>query len=453
MAAQSAVEASRANGELNGEMAIPQAEESEGSPAALIIGSATLTPFGFVDATAFFRTRNLGSGIGSSFGSLPFSNTVQGHMSETRFSAQNSRFGLQYDSRFHGSAVRGYMETDFLGVQPANAFVTSNSDSLRLRLYWVDVKHGKLEFLTGQSWSLLTPGREGISAMPSNLFYTQNMDTNYQAGLTWARQLQFRIVYRANRHLSAAVSLENPEQYVGSAVVLPTGFDSTQVSTGSSTSTPNFLPDIIGKLAFDGRANGRQWHIELAGLLSSFRIYNASSNKRSATEGGGASVNFRFEPFKNFDLIGTTFYSDGGGRYLDGLGPDFIVRPDSTVSLVRSQAAIGGFEFQAAPGALFYGYYGGVYFGRNYSLLPPANGRPPAYVGYGFPGSSSAVNRAIQEATFGITQTFWKNARYGALQLITQYSYLTRSPWYVAAGNPKNANLSEAYADIRYVLP
>ncbi|MDE3178108.1 MAG: hypothetical protein KGM47_00495, partial [Acidobacteriota bacterium] len=80
-AAQSAAaEASRANGGLNGEMVIPQAEESKGSPAARKIGSATLTPFGFVDATAFFRTRNLGSGIGSSFGSLPFSNTVQGHM-------------------------------------------------------------------------------------------------------------------------------------------------------------------------------------------------------------------------------------------------------------------------------------------------------------------------------------------------------------------------------------
>ncbi|MGH9378064.1 MAG: hypothetical protein ACRD18_03435 [Terriglobia bacterium] len=419
----------------------------------LKIGNATLTPFGFVDATAFFRTRNLGSGIGASFGSLPFSNTVQGHLTETRFSAQNSRFGLQYDSQFGANKVRGYMETDFLGAQPANAFVTSNSDSLRLRLYWVDLTRGKFEFLAGQSWSLLTPGRQGISPMPSNLFYTQDMDTNYQVGLTWSRQLQFRLVYHANPNVTAALSLENPEQYVGGAVVLPSGFNSSQVSTGSNTSTPNLFPDVIGKLAFDGNLSGRHAHLELAGLLSSFKTYNAATNSTSTIEGDGGSINANFELFKNFRLFATSFYSDGGGRYLYGLGPDFIVRPDSKASLVRSEAGIGGFEFQATHNTMFYGYYGGSFFGRNYSVVPSTTGGAPTYVGYGFPGSSSAANRAIQEGTFGIIQTFWKNARYGALQLIPQYSYLTRAPWYVAAGNPKNANLSEAYADIRYVLP
>ncbi|MGH9351341.1 MAG: hypothetical protein ACRD2G_04145, partial [Terriglobia bacterium] len=71
----------------------------------------------------------------------------------------------------------------------------------------------------------------------------------------------------------------------------------------------------------------------------------------------------------------------------------------------------------------------------------------------GYTGSPSSANRAIQEGTFGVIQTFWKNEHYGALQLITQYSYLTRAPWYVAPSTPKNANLSEAYANIRYVLP
>ncbi|MGH9343247.1 MAG: hypothetical protein ACRD19_05740, partial [Terriglobia bacterium] len=178
-----------------------QAEQNPAIPNSPIpaqplkIGNATLTPVGFVDATAFFRSRNLGSGIGASFGGLPFSNTTAGRLSETRLTIQNSRFGLQYDSQFDNNKVRGYMETDFLGAQPTNAFVTSNSDSLRIRLYWVDLTRGKFEFLAGQSWSLLTPGRTGISPMPSDIFYTQDMDTNYQVGLTWSRQLQFRFVY------------------------------------------------------------------------------------------------------------------------------------------------------------------------------------------------------------------------------------------------------------------
>ena len=98
---------------------------------------------------------------------------------------------------------------------------------------------------------------------------------------------------------------------------------------------------------------------------------------------------------------------------------------------------------------MYYGYYGGAYFQRN-TALDPATGK---FLGFGFPGSSSSANRAIQEPTFGIIQTFWKNPRYGALQLITQYSYLTRHPWSVSAGAPKNAHLSMGYANVRYVLP
>lgn len=420
----------------------------------LKIGNATLTPVGFVDATAFFRSRNLGSGIGASFGSLPFSNTTAGQLSETRLTIQNSRFGLQYDSQFNDNKVRGYMETDFLGAQPANAFVTSNSDSLRLRLYWVDVTHGKFEFLGGQSWSLLTPGRNGISPMPSDIFYTQDMDTNYQVGLTWSRQLQFRFVYHASPAVTAALSLEDPEQFVGAGVTLPPLLPAmaNEVDNNANTATPNVFPDVIGKLAFDPKVGGKHMHIEFAGLLSTFKTYNPTTSAKATAEGGGGSFNFNLELFKNFHLVESSFYSSGGGRYIYGLAPDFIIRDDGSPSLVQVDSGIGGFEYQATPKTMFYGYYGGAYIGRNSALALTSKGTYSP-VGYGYTGSSSSNNRAIQEGTFGIIQTFWKNPHYGALQLITQYSYLTRAPWYVAPGSPKNANLSEAYADIRYVLP
>lgn len=421
----------------------------------LKIGNATLTPVGFVDATAFFRSKNLGSGIGGSFGSLPFSNTTAGQLSETRLTIQNSRFGLQYDSQFNNNKVRGYMETDFLGAQPANAFVTSNSDSLRLRLYWVDVTHGKFEFLGGQSWSLLTPGRNGISPMPSDIFYTQDMDTNYQVGLTWSRQLQFRFVYHASPAVTAALSFEDPEQYIGGGVVLPpllSGGMGGELDNGANTATPNVFPDVIGKLAFDPQVGGKHMHIEFAGLLSTFKTFNPLTNVKSTAEGGGGSFNFNLELFKNFHLVESSFYSSGGGRYIYGLAPDFVIRDDGSPSLVQADSGIGGFEYQATPKTMFYGYYGGAYIGRNIALALTSKGTYSP-VGYGYTGSSSSDSRAIQEGTFGVIQTFWKNAHYGALQLITQYSYLTRAPWYVATGSPKNANLSEAYADIRYVLP
>lgn len=420
----------------------------------LKIGNATLTPMGFVDATAFFRSRNLGSGIGASFGSLPFSNSAAGRLSETRLTIQNSRFGLQFDSGFGGNKVRGYMETDFLGAQPANAFVTSNSDGLRMRLYWVDVARGKFEFLGGQSWSLLTPGRSGISPMPSDIFYTQDMDTNYQAGLTWARQMQFRFVYHASPQVTAALSLENPQQYTGAGVTLPPLLTAmaNEVDNGANTTAPNAFPDVVGKLAFDPHIGGKHMHVEVAGLLSTFKTYNPATNSTASAAGGGGSFNFNLELFKDFHWVGSSFYSSGGGRYIFGLAPDFIIRGDGSPSPVRAASGISGFEYQATPQTMLYGYYGGIAIGRNTALALTSTGAY-APVGYGYPGLSSNNNRAIQEGTFGVIQTFWKNEQYGALQLITQYSYLTRAPWYVAPGSPRSANLSEAYADIRYVLP
>jgi hypothetical protein len=79
-----------------------------------------------------------------------------------------------------------------------------------------------------------------------------------------------------------------------------------------------------------------------------------------------------------------------------------------------------------------------------------ANGTP---VGYGYAGSPAGQNRTIQEATFGLSQTFWKDARFGALSFLAQYSYLTRSPWAVAAGLPSTAQTNMLFLDLRYTLP
>ncbi|HTV54031.1 MAG TPA: hypothetical protein VMI06_03870 [Terriglobia bacterium] len=414
----------------------------------LKIGNAILTPVGFVDATEFFRTENLGSGIGSSFGGVPFSNTTAGQLTENRLSIQNSRIGAELDDVFHGMPVRAYWESDFLGYQPNGAFQTSNSDSFRLRLFWARVRMGKFDFLAGQSWSLMTPGRTGISPMPSNIFYSQDMDTNYQVGLTWSRQLQFRFTYHASPAVTAALSIEDSDPFTGGATI-PTAFAS-EVDNGTLNSAPAFVPDIVGKLAFDPKVNGRDMHFEFAGLFSGFKTYNPATSMTNTATGGGGEFNFNLELWKNFHLIATSYYSSGGGRYIIGLFPDFIVRPDGTISPVQTASGIGGFEDQVTPHTMFYGYYSSAYSGRDYTIVP---GATPTYYGWGYPGSSNSENRNIQEPTFGWIQTFWKNPHYGALQLITQYSYLTRSPWVVASGSPKNAHLNMVYLDVRYVLP
>src|SRR5262249_16320794 len=68
------------------------------APLTIHIGDADLLFGGFIDATAIRRDVNTGSGLGTSFGTIPFGNTVQGHMSDTQFSSQNSRLTLEATS-------------------------------------------------------------------------------------------------------------------------------------------------------------------------------------------------------------------------------------------------------------------------------------------------------------------------------------------------------------------
>jgi hypothetical protein len=440
-----------------------QEDRPKESPLSFRIGGAEFTPGGFMDFTSIFRTTNTGN-LGTNFFAIPFSNTIGGHLTENRFTAQNSRIALKATDKFGENDVAAYLEMDFLGNDAANVFVTSNSHTLRQRIYFVDVKRHKWEVTAGQTWSYLTPNRVGLSPFTSDVFYTQNMDFNYQVGLTWTRAPQVRFAYHPNDNWAFGVALENPQQFGGQGeVTFPTAFNAQlggQIDQGAGNAVPNLHPDIIPKIAYDTNMNGKHFHAEAAGLLSGIKItdLNAGTFVHHTKEGVGVEAAVNLEVVKNFRLVANGFMSDGGGRYIFGMGPDTVVLPnaagtDVALSLVHSGSGIMGFEAQVTPKTLFYGYYGGAYFQRDFSLDTSAGAKPGSFVGFGGPNSANSNNRAIQEGTLGWTQTFWKNPQYGALQLITQASYLTRAPWFVAAGAPKNAHLVMGWVDLRYVLP
>ena len=423
------------------------------SPLSFGIGGAQFTPLGFMDFFSITRSTNVGSGIGTTFNTIPFSNTVAGNNPETRFSAQNSRIGLRVDSEYKGFHILGYVESDFLGNAPSNLFVTSNSDTLRMRLYWADIKKNQFEFMAGQSWSLLTPNRRSTSPLPADLFITQDVDTNYQVGLVWARQTGARFTWNPNKNVSWAFAVEDPEQFIGSAVTLPAALKDTytsQFSNGTATSTPNLAPDVMTKIAFDGRPRGHAAHLEIGAMMSSFRVYNQSLDRHFSTVGGGGLVNVNFEVAKNLRVFSNNYFSSGGGRYIFSLGPDLVVRPDGSIATIRSGSTVDGFEYSPTPKWALYGYYGAAYYGRGQYL--DTDGK--TLIGYGVDGGTLSANRTIQETTFGIQNNFWKNPQYGALTLAFQYSYVTRSPWSITDPTlPSNANMHMGYANIRYTLP
>jgi hypothetical protein len=432
--------------------------EPKTSPLSFGIGSTRITPVGFMDFTAVFRSKNVGSGLGTSFGTVPFEDSVNGNLWEYRLSAQNSRLGARLDSNVKGFDVLGYVETDFLGFVPGNSAVTTNSNSLRLRLYWARLSKSKFEILAGQSWSMLTPNRRGISPLPGDLFLTQDTDPNIQVGMTWARSPQLRFVFHPSETVSVGFSTEAAEQYAGgsagsAAITLPSALVSSysgQLNTGSSgLSVPSPNQDLVGKVAFDHKAGGRPFHIELAAILRRFKFYNPLSQQSYRAAGGGGSLNLNVELVKNLRLLSNNFYSEGGGRYIFGQGPDLIIQGDGSPSLVHAYSMVHGFEYQARPKTLFFAYYGGAYFQKNVAIDPETGGP----VGYGYAGSPSEHNRSLQQVTAGFAHTFWRDPAYGALQFMTQYSYLFRQPWYVAPARPGEANLNMLYLNLRYTLP
>ena len=90
-----------------------------------------------------------------------------------------------------------------------------------------------------------------------------------------------------------------------------------------------------------------------------------------------------------------------------------------------------------------------AWIGR-YTVTDPSNSK---LVGYGYTGSANSQNRRVAEYTIGFNQTLWKDAKYGALNIMGQYALFTRAPWYVASGTPSKTHMNEVWMNLRYTLP
>lgn len=428
------------------------------SPLQLKLGGTSITPVGFMDATNTWRSTADGDSLKTNFGKFPYNNSLPlARDTEDKISLQNSRVGARFDGSYKDWHYMGYWESDFVGdFAGNNTQVTSNSVLMRLRLYWVQLRNKHFEVLGGQSWSMLTPNRNGISPLPGDLFYGQEFDVNYLNGLTWGRIPGFRVLWHSDGDkVNLGFSVENADQYFGgsggaSSPTLPAAFSSNDygnqidASQTNDVSIPQLRPDLIAKLAI--QPNNR-FHIEVAGVSSEFKVFNNLTNTYYTTTGEGGSVNANFGLTSKLRLVTNNFWSDGEGRYLFGEIPDFIVRSNGSLSAIHAGSTVDGIEAQVGKFQL-YAYYGGIASGKNIAL--DTNN---SLIGWGYHGASNAQNKAIQEFTIGWVHTMWKDAKFGALQEMVQYAYFTRSPFYDAVGAPKNAHQDAIWFDLRYVLP
>jgi hypothetical protein len=428
------------------------------------VSGAELALGGFVDFENIFRTTNTGNNIATGFAAIPYNDIPQGRITEFRSTAQYSRLSAKLTDSFGGNYLTAYLETDFSGNDAPNVYQSVNGHTNRLRLYFADVKRSKWEFLGGQTWSWLTPNRRGIGPLPSDLALTYNEDQNLGVGVPYTRAAEFRFAYHPNEHWAMGAGIEGSNQYIGGFVALPAGFISIgpQFDNNAQIGAANAFPDILSKITYDREFGPRHFHAEVTGLLTGAHAavmpIGSTSFNTHTTVGGGGQIASNYELIPKLTLLGNAFWSDGGAHYLVATGPQLVVRPDAAgvnvnLSMVHAGAGSAGLEWRASPRNAFAVYYGLDYYGRNFFADTTNTAHPGTIIGYGGRGSPNTNNRAIQQYTFDWIGTFWKRPRYGAVQFYTQYSYLTRAPWYVAPGSPKNARLSMVYAGVRYVLP
>lgn len=429
------------------------------------VGSLLFTPGGFLDFENIYRTTNTQNNIATNFAAIPFNNTPQGNISEYRNTVQYSRLSLKIDTKWGPHDITAYIETDFGGNDAPNVYQSVNNHTNRLRLFFADARRGKWEILGGQTWSWITPNRNGLGPMPVDLALTYNEDQNLGVGIPYTRAAEFRVAYHFNERWAFGVGIEDPNQFIGNYVALPAAFSSVgpEFDNGNQIGAPNPFPDILSKLAYDKKfRGGKHLHAEAVGLITGVHMAvkpigeNSFETRRAVGGGGSIAGNFEFSP--NFRILANAFWSDGGAHYLVATGPEVVIRPnaagaDVVPSFVHAGAGSAGFEWHLSPSSAFAAYYGANYFSRNFFPDTTNTTNPGAIIGYGGPGSPNTNNRAIQQVSADWIETFWKHPTFGALQFYAQYSYLTRAPWFVAHGDPKSAHLSMIFVGLRYILP
>ncbi len=171
------------------------------------------------------------------------------------------------------TTLTAYFEGDLLGAAPTANSNESDSYTPRLRHAFAvyDRSDLGLYFLGGQTWSLLTQDKKGISYMLSGVNPPVGIDAQNFVGFVWTRQPQFRVVKTfADGMFSVGASVENPQTvYYAGPNGEPSNLGTVNVSNtgGSGLNSPStsnsegvgsnvqysteVAPDVVGKVAFD----------------------------------------------------------------------------------------------------------------------------------------------------------------------------------------------------------
>jgi hypothetical protein len=427
-----------------------QKASSIGEGGRFQLGGVSVQLGGFIDATAIVRSRNMVADVTSNWQSIPTKNSALYHEPEFRGSARSSRLALLIEGQPSSvTRVAGYFEADFKTAGVSSNSNESNSYAMGLRHAYltVDRNDSGLHVLAGQSWSLLTLDRVGITPRQEQIPLT--IDNAYLPGFNWDRNWQLRFVESfLDRRLWAGLSLESPltTYYVNNAnsTGVIGGTPNTTNPGGSLlNSTANYsddiAPDIVAKLAYDPSFG----HYELDGVARFMHdrvtstIANRSGRDNTVLAGGvgGGLILPIIGPRLTVQASGLV--GQGIGRYGEAQFPDATISSNGNPLPLPEVQALLGMIYHPTRQWDLYAYVGTEQVAkRSYNEV---NGRTLSSFGYGngyysdagcnTEGSALACVANTRGLTQGTLGAWWRflHGPFGTLQVGSQWSYTQRT--------------------------
>jgi hypothetical protein len=453
--------------------------------APSILDRVKLTWGGYLAASTVYRQHNAVMDMGMQFAAIPYPFSPQFGENEFHGSARQTRISLLVEGNLDSvQTLSGYYDLDFLGAGVTSNYNQSNSWAPRTRNIYLayDNTEWGLHFLGGQAWSLLTMNTVGITPRKENTLLA--IDGNQVVGFDYTRNWQLRIVQDFGSWASFGLSVENPAElvYNGTGAVASGGnvggwivnYANAGNSFLGSTAfvnpfAPDVAPDIIGKAAFDPG-----WgHYEVFGIARFFNdntfgcvvspvttvgppaqteglcsattaltlVPGQQSQRTKSGDGIGGSVQLPFT--KYVDVVASTLYGSGIGRYGSSLLPDVVVAPDGSLSPIKALHALGGVVVHPWAGLDIYSYAGIEKEQPDYWSIV-STGSIKGLTGFGVPtaintgcnittaasftgGTSNcaAINKSVTEVTVGFWQDFYKG-NFGRVAGGFQWAYIGR---------------------------
>ncbi len=435
------------------------------------VGGVRVTLGGFIAAESIARSRNETADISSNFNTgIPFASSPNYHTPEFRETARQTRISMlvegQPDSVTNLSA---YIETDFQGAGSVSNSNQSNSYVLRQRQLYATYARKDLDFyvLGGQSWSLLTMNKIGIT--PRQELPPLTIDASYVPGFVWARQAGLRFVKGFdNDRFDLGLSFEEPQAnyYTG-----PNGTGSlagtvTSSNLGVTTlnNTQAYSDDIAPDVIVKGTTDPGWGHYEAFGIARFLhdRTSIVGSGRNNTVLAGGGGAGFILPLLKGkLDLQGSGLIGEGIGRYgAAGLNDATFSQHGAPVPLPEAIALVGLVGHPNKKIDL-YGYVGTEQITHTKAFSESGKG-----YGYGSSLYSNAGCNIEQPGTptitctgntSGVTQgtvgAWWRFLKgdYGTMQTGVQWSYTRRTAFKSAKGGSPNTDDNMVFFSFRYL--